>query len=119
MLRLHCYSNYVRFKLEPIDEEEEVYGVNQIKEFEEVSQLYKEWLAELLEQGIRFICECLFGVCSKCFGGNVGRGRIDTYYVCLVYFDCGILNYIRSSVTQNRKAPRNIKCGPLPIPWYT
>lgn len=51
MLRLHCFSNYVKFKLDPINEEEEVYGVSQIKEFEEVSQLDKEWLAEFLEKG--------------------------------------------------------------------
>lgn len=53
MLRLHFYSNHVKVQLTPINEEEEVYGLHEIKEFEEVSQLDKEWLAELLEKGIR------------------------------------------------------------------
>lgn len=54
MLRLHLYSNYVKIRLPRIDEEE-VYGINEIKEFEEISQPYKDWLAEVLEKGISFI----------------------------------------------------------------
>lgn len=52
MLRLHFYSDHVNVRLAPInEEEEEVYRLDEIKEFEEVSQLDKEWLAELLEKG--------------------------------------------------------------------
>lgn len=51
MLRLHFYSDHVKVRLTPINEEEEFYRLDEIKEFEEVSQLYKEWLAELLEKG--------------------------------------------------------------------
>lgn len=53
MLRLHYYSNHAKFGLSTIEEEEEVYPIDQIKEFEEVSATYKEWLADVLEQGIK------------------------------------------------------------------
>ncbi|ENN75212.1 hypothetical protein YQE_08222, partial [Dendroctonus ponderosae] len=36
--------------LPPIAEEEEVYRIDQIKEFEHISQTYKDWLAEVLEK---------------------------------------------------------------------
>ncbi|KAF7281465.1 hypothetical protein GWI33_004712, partial [Rhynchophorus ferrugineus] len=39
--------------LPPIAEECEVYRIDQIKEFEHVSQDYKEWLGEVLEKGVR------------------------------------------------------------------
>lgn len=51
MLRLHIFSNHVRIFLPTIEEEEEVYSLDQIKEFETVSQDYKDWLADLLEKG--------------------------------------------------------------------
>lgn len=51
MLRLHIFSNHVRVLLPPIQEEDEVYSIDQIKEFEYVSPEYKEWLADILEQG--------------------------------------------------------------------
>lgn len=53
MLRLHIFSNHVRLFLPAIEEEEEFYSIDQIKEFEYVSPEYKEWLADLLEQGTR------------------------------------------------------------------
>jgi hypothetical protein len=52
MLRLHYYSNIVGFRLESIEEDDEVYSLDQIKEFEEVSREWKEALAEHLLQGI-------------------------------------------------------------------
>jgi hypothetical protein len=52
MLRLHYYSNVVWLRLEAIDEDDEVYSLDQIKEFEEVSRAWKEALAEHLLQGI-------------------------------------------------------------------
>jgi hypothetical protein len=53
MLRLHYYSNVVRLRLESIDEDDdEVYSLDQIKEFEDVSRAWKEALAEHLLQGI-------------------------------------------------------------------
>lgn len=56
MLRLHFYSDHVKVRLAPISEEvEEVYRLDEIKEFEEVSQDYKEWLAELLEKGTKAV----------------------------------------------------------------
>jgi uncharacterized protein HemX len=52
MLRLHYYSNVVRLRLESIDEDDdEVYSLDQIKEFEAVSRAWKEALAEHLLQG--------------------------------------------------------------------
>lgn len=50
MLRLHLYSNHFRLVLAPIPEEE-VYRVDQIREFEHISQAYKDWLADVLEKG--------------------------------------------------------------------
>lgn len=52
-LRLHLYSNFYHIVLPTISEEEEVYRIDQIKEFEEVSQAYIDWLTELLEKGER------------------------------------------------------------------
>jgi hypothetical protein len=52
MLRLHYYSNIVGLRLESIDEDDGVYSLDQIKEFEEVSHAWKEALAEHLLQGI-------------------------------------------------------------------
>lgn len=52
MLRLHYYSNVVGLRLEAIEEDDEVYSLDQIKEFEEVSRAWKEELAEHLLQGI-------------------------------------------------------------------
>ena len=54
MLRLHYYSNSVGLRLPSIEEEDEVYSLDQIKEFEAVSQAWKEELAEILQQGISF-----------------------------------------------------------------
>lgn len=53
MLRLHIFSNHVRLYLPTIEEEEDFYSIDEIKEFENVSQAYKEWLADVLEQGIK------------------------------------------------------------------
>lgn len=58
MLRLHYYSNVVGLRLEAIEEDDEVYSLDQIKEFEEVSRAWKEALAEHLLQGI---ARCLIG----------------------------------------------------------
>jgi hypothetical protein len=58
MLRLHYYSNVVGLHLEAIEEDDEVYSLDQIKEFEEVSRAWKEALAEHLLQGI---AGCLIG----------------------------------------------------------
>jgi hypothetical protein len=52
MLRLHYYSNIVGLHLESIEEDDEVYSLDQSKEFEEVSRAWKEALAEHLLQGI-------------------------------------------------------------------
>lgn len=52
MLGLHYYSNIVGLRLESIEEDDEVYSLDQIKEFEEVSRAWKEALAEHLLQGI-------------------------------------------------------------------
>lgn len=53
MIRLHCYSNHVlRIVLPTLNEDDEVWSLDQIKEFEDVSQAYKEWLADILEKGI-------------------------------------------------------------------
>jgi hypothetical protein len=52
MLRLHYYSNIVGLRLESIEEDDGVYSLDQIKEFEEVSRAWKEALAEHLLQGI-------------------------------------------------------------------
>lgn len=51
MLHLHYFSNFVKFRLTPIAEEEECYSIDDIKEFEEVSPVHKEWLVEVLERG--------------------------------------------------------------------
>ncbi|KAG8223977.1 hypothetical protein J437_LFUL005590 [Ladona fulva] len=49
MLRLHFYSNLVRLGgIEEDDEEEEVYRIDQIKEFEKVDPVWKETIAEYL-----------------------------------------------------------------------
>ncbi|KAK9888381.1 hypothetical protein WA026_000631 [Henosepilachna vigintioctopunctata] len=51
MIRLHCYSNHVlRILLPTLPEDDEVWSLDQIKEFENVSQSYKEWLADILEK---------------------------------------------------------------------
>lgn len=55
MLRLHYYSNVVRLCLQSIDEDDEVYSLDQIKEFEDVSRAWKEELAEHLLQGIAIL----------------------------------------------------------------
>lgn len=52
MLRLNIYSNHVHVVLPTVEEEREIYSIDQIKEFEDVSQGYKDWLAELLEKGL-------------------------------------------------------------------
>jgi hypothetical protein len=52
MLRLHYYSNIVGLRLESIEEEDGVYSLEEIKEFEDVSRAWKEALAEHLLQGI-------------------------------------------------------------------
>jgi hypothetical protein len=52
MLRLHYYSNIVGLRLESIEEDDGVYSLDEIKEFEEVSRAWKEALAEHLLQGI-------------------------------------------------------------------
>lgn len=55
MFCLHYYSNHARVKLTTIPEEdEEVYRVDQIKEFEEIPPNYIEWLIEILDEGIIF-----------------------------------------------------------------
>ncbi|KAK7793405.1 hypothetical protein R5R35_014311 [Gryllus longicercus] len=48
MLGLHYYSNAVCVRLPTIEEEDEVYRIDQIKEFEHVDPAEKEALAELL-----------------------------------------------------------------------
>lgn len=58
MLRLHIFSNHVRLFLPTIEEEEEFYSIDQIKEFEYVSPEYKEWIADVLEKGTT-ISNCL------------------------------------------------------------
>jgi hypothetical protein len=50
MLRLHYFSNLVALQL--ADQDEEVYRLDQIKEFETVDPALKEVLAEYLLQGI-------------------------------------------------------------------
>lgn len=50
VIRLHVYSGQFAILLQ--HESEEVYRVDQIKEFEHISQAYKDWLAEILEKGI-------------------------------------------------------------------
>lgn len=49
-MRLHYYSNHVLSAIP--EEDDEVYRIDQIKEFEQVSQAYKEWLSDLLQKGI-------------------------------------------------------------------
>lgn len=49
VIRLHIYSG--QFAILLPHESEEVYRVDQIKEFEHISQAYKDWLAEILEKG--------------------------------------------------------------------
>lgn len=49
VIRLHVYSG--QFSILLPQESEEVYRVDQIKEFEHISQAYKDWLAEILEKG--------------------------------------------------------------------
>jgi hypothetical protein len=66
MLRLHYYSNIVGLHLESIEEDDEVYSLDQIKEFEAVSRAWKEALAEHLLQGI---ANCLTGQLSKLLSG--------------------------------------------------
>lgn len=61
MLRLHYYSNVVGLHLEAIEEDDEVYSLDQIKEFEDVSRAWKEELTEHLLQGI---ARWLFGQLS-------------------------------------------------------
>lgn len=54
MLRLHYYSNHASLRLATIHEDDEdVYRVDQIKEFEEVPTSYKEWLIDILDRGTR------------------------------------------------------------------
>ena len=63
MLRLHYYSNSVGLRLPSIEEEDEVYGLEQIKEFEAISQAWKEVLTELLQRGIHAsFCVCAHNV---------------------------------------------------------
>lgn len=49
VIRLHIYSG--QFAILLPHESEEVYRIDQIKEFEYISQAYKDWLAEILEKG--------------------------------------------------------------------
>lgn len=50
VIRLHVYSG--QFAILLPHENEEVYRIDQIKEFEHISQAYKDWLADILEKGI-------------------------------------------------------------------
>lgn len=51
-LRLHYYSNTIGLRLSSIEEEEEeVYRIDEIKEFEVVAPALKEAVAETLAQG--------------------------------------------------------------------
>lgn len=59
MLRLHYFSNLVALQLP--DQDEEVYRLDQIKEFESVDPAWKEVLSEYLLQGICFV---LFSKCQ-------------------------------------------------------
>lgn len=56
VIRLHVYSG--QFAILLPHENEEVYRVDQIKEFEDISQGYKDWLADILDKGIL----CLFRI---------------------------------------------------------
>lgn len=48
-LHLHVLSG--QFTILLPNPEEEVYRVDQIKEFEYISQIYKDWIGEVLERG--------------------------------------------------------------------
>lgn len=52
VIRLHVYSG--QFAILSPHENEEVYRIDQIKEFEHISQAYKDWLADILEKGTQF-----------------------------------------------------------------
>lgn len=53
MLRLHYYSNYASVRLSTIyeDEDEDVYRIDQIKEFEAVPPSHIEWITDVLDKG--------------------------------------------------------------------
>lgn len=52
MLGLHYYSNYACVRLATIyEEDDDVYRIDQIKEFEEVSPTQLEWISYVLDQG--------------------------------------------------------------------
>lgn len=53
MLALHCYSNAVELRLETIDEEEDEYSLDEIKEFEAVNPAWQETLNALLQGSSR------------------------------------------------------------------
>lgn len=48
-LHLHVFSG--EFAILLPNPEEEVYRIDQIKEFEYISQVYKDWIGEILERG--------------------------------------------------------------------
>lgn len=78
IIRLHVYSG--QFALLLPHESEEVYRVDQIKEFEHISQAYKDWLAEILEKGIRIT----FDGTRSMF--NLVLIKVTTYYsFCLTF----------------------------------
>lgn len=52
MLSLHYYSNHASARLSTIyEQDEDVYSLDQIKEFEEVSPLHVEWISYVLDKG--------------------------------------------------------------------
>lgn len=56
MLRLHYYSNHASVRLSTIyEQDEDVYSLDQIKEFEDVSPLHVEWISYVLDKGIKLI----------------------------------------------------------------
>nr|CAH7757516.1 unnamed protein product [Callosobruchus chinensis] len=50
LIRLHVYSGQFAILLPHGCDDEEVYSLDQIKEFETISPAYKEWLAEVLDK---------------------------------------------------------------------
>ncbi|KAG8288135.1 hypothetical protein J6590_023500 [Homalodisca vitripennis] len=75
MIRLHYYSNSVALRLPLIEEEEEVYRIDEIKEFEAVDTAWKETLAQILLQESTEVY--LMDVCA----GNVLRAVSGRVYV--------------------------------------
>lgn len=73
MLRFTYYSNYVALDFE--NDDDEVYRLDQIREFEHIDPAWKEALTEYLQQGQELIVNipkvivrlfvCLLCVCSE------------------------------------------------------